>query len=447
MQTRSMRPNAKGTPTETFRRVWKIGAVIGSIIVAACSPGGAVAPQPADRSGATVHSPTSAHTPAAIRADAETALPTDTPTPRRPASWPGIVLAEMLSGLNSPVDLADARDGSRRLYVVEQVGLVQVFTDGVKGRSPFLDIRDRVNCCGEKGLLGIAFPPDFASSPMVYVNYTTTLPGSLHTRVSRFRLRGDAHQADPDSEEIILEFNQPWPNHNGGQIAFGPKGNLWVGTGDGGSGGDPQDNGQKGNTLLGKLLRIDVTSPTEGRYTIPADNPFVGDDEFLDEIWAYGLRNPWRFSFDRETGDLYIADVGQNAWEEVSFQPANSPGGENYGWRITEGLHCFNPSVGCSTTGLTLPVAEYGRESGRSITGGYIYRGADQPSLRGIYFFADYVSGRIWGLRRVNGQWEAKLLLESPYNVSSFGEDEAGNLYVVDHKGKILRIRAQIAER
>ena len=449
MKKRSMRPCSKGARIETVCRLWRIGVVIGLVFVAACSSDGASAPQVADRSAAATDTPAPVHTPAttSTNADDETVLPTDTPAPLQFTNWPSIVLEETLSGLNSPVDLADARDGSGRLYVVEQAGLVQTFTDGVKGQSPFLDIRDRVNCCGEKGLLGIAFPPDFASSRTVYVNYTTTLPGSLHTRVARFRLLGDAHQADPNSEEILLEFHQPWPNHNGGQIAFGPKGNLWVGTGDGGSGGDPQDNGQKGQTLLGKLLRIDVTSPTDARYTIPEDNPFVGNDEFLDEIWAYGLRNPWRFSFDRETGDLYIADVGQNAWEEVNFQPANSPGGENYGWRITEGLHCFNPAIGCSTIDQTLPVAEYGRESGLSITGGYIYRGADQPSLWGIYFFADYVTGRIWGLRRMNGQWEARLLLESRHAVSSFGEDEAGNLYVVDHRGTILQIRAHIAER
>ena len=454
MKNRLKRFCTSGASIGRIGSLWRIGVVIGLIVVAACSaddspttrtadPGATIVLSPAPT--ATVQPPAPAAT--ATSAAVETVPPTDTPAPIQALSWPNIVLAETISGLNSPVDLADARDGSGRLYVVEQVGLVQMFADGVKGQSPFLDIRDRVDCCGEKGQLGIAFPPDFANSRVVYVNYTTTLPGSLHTRVSRFHLRGDAHQADPNSEEVLLEFHQPWGNHNGGQIVFGPKGNLWIGTGDGGSGGDPQDNGQKGQTLLGKLLRIDVTSPTEARYAVPADNPFVGNDDFLDEIWAYGLRNPWRFSFDRETGDLYIADVGQNAWEEVSFQAANSRGAENYGWRITEGLHCFNPAVGCSTIGLTLPVAVYGRGSGQSITGGFVYRGPDQPSLRGIYFFADYVSGRIWGLRRVNGQWEAKLLLESPHNVSSFGEDEAGNLYVVDHRGAILQIRAQTANQ
>jgi len=431
-------------PPWTFVWLWIIGAVVGMVLVAACSRESAPEPQSEEPVVATVQpqAPTATMTSPAT----EPPSPTDTPVPPESKSWPEIVLVETISGLKNPVDLADARDGSGRLYVVEQAGLVQLFSNGVKSESPFLDIRERVNCCGEKGLLGIAFPPDFASSRIFYVNYTTTLPGRLHTRVSRFRLRDDAHLADPESEEIVLEFFQPWANHNGGQLVFGPDGYLWIGTGDGGSGGDPQDNGQKGETLLGKMLRIDVTTPTEDRYLIPADNPFVGNDEFLDEIWAYGLRNPWRYSFDRETGDLYIADVGQNAWEEVSFQPAGSRGGENYGWRFTEGLHCFNPAVGCSTVDLTLPVAVYGRESGQSITGGFVYRGTEHPSLQGIYFFADYVSGRIWGLRQDDGHWEARMMLDTSHSVSSFGEDEAGNLYVFDHRnGAVLRIRERAA--
>ncbi|MDE0183624.1 MAG: PQQ-dependent sugar dehydrogenase [Caldilineaceae bacterium] len=445
MKKRSSILPMNAEPPGTFVRLWIIGAVVGMVLVAACSRESSPEPQSEEPVVATVQSqaPTATMTSPAT----EPPSPTDTPVPPESRNWPEIVLVETISGLKRPVDFADARDGSGRFYVVEQEGLVQLISDGVKSETPFLDIRERVNCCGERGLLGIAFPPDFAGTRIFYVNYTTTLPGSLHTRVSRFRLRDDAHLADPDSEEIVLEFFQPWANHNGGQLVFGPDGYLWIGTGDGGSGGDPQDNGQKGATLLGKMLRIDVTTPTEDRYLIPADNPFVGNDEFLDEIWAYGLRNPWRYSFDRETGDLYIADVGQNAWEEVSFQPADSRGGENYGWRFTEGLHCFNPAIGCSTVDLTLPVAVYGRESGQSITGGFVYRGADHPSLQGIYFFADYVSGRIWGLRRDGGHWEARMMLDTRHSVSSFGEDEAGNLYVVDHQGALLLIRAQTAKQ
>ncbi|MCY3904562.1 MAG: PQQ-dependent sugar dehydrogenase [Caldilineaceae bacterium] len=445
MKKRSSILPMNAEPPGTFVRLWIIGAVVGMVLVAACSRESSPELLSEEPVVATVQlqAPTATMTSPAT----EPPSPTDTPVPPESRNWPEIVLVETISGLKRPVDFADARDGSGRFYVVEQEGLVQLISDGVKSETPFLDIRERVNCCGERGLLGIAFPPDFANTRIFYVNYTTTLPGSLHTRVSRFRLRDDAHLADPDSEEIVLEFFQPWANHNGGQLVFGPDGYLWIGTGDGGSGGDPQDNGQKGATLLGKMLRIDVTTPTEDRYLIPADNPFVGNDEFLDEIWAYGLRNPWRYSFDRETGDLYIADVGQNAWEEVSFQPADSRGGENYGWRFTEGLHCFNPAIGCSTVDLTLPVAVYGRESGQSITGGFVYRGADHPSLQGIYFFADYVSGRIWGLRRDGGHWEARMMLDTRHSVSSFGEDEAGNLYVVDHQGALLQIRAQTAKQ
>ena len=343
--------------------------------------------------------------------------------------------------------LTHAKDGSGRLYVVEQKGQIQVFENDVKRQTPFLDIRERVECCAELGLLGIVFPPDFASSRHVYANYTTTSPGSLHTRVSRFSLRRDAHHVDPDSEEIILQIPQPSTLHNGGQIAFGTKGNLWVGMGDGGPGGDLQNNAQNGRTFLGKLLRLDVTSSTETPYTIPADNPFIGNDAFLDEIWAYGLRNPWRFSFDRQTGDLYIADVGEFSMEEVNFQPANSLGGENYGWKIFEGTLCRDSS-NCPRSGLTLPVAEYKNNDidYLSVTGGFVFRGPNQPSLWGIYFYADYGTGRIWGLRRVNGIWETKLLLDTSHAISSFGEDEAGNLYVVDHSGNILQIQAAEGE-
>ena len=429
-----------------IKAFWGICALIGVVVIAACAPTASPSSQQPAANGADAPAPTAAPAQSQVEnqptAAAETSTPVPAPDPQPVPDWPDIVLVETLSGLRNPVDFAHARDGSGRVYVVEQLGLVQAFTDGAQGESPFMDIRDRVSCCGERGLLGIAFPADFSSSRTLYVNYTTTDPGSLHTRVSRFRLHPDVHQVDPDSEEILMQFHQPWRNHNGGQIAFGPDGYLWIGTGDGGSAADPQDNGQKGQTLLGKLLRIDVSPSADAPYAIPDDNPFVGNDQFLNEIWAYGLRNPWRFSFDRETGDLYIADVGQNAWEEVNFQPANSPGGENYGWRIMEGLHCFNPSSGCPTAGLTMPVAEYDRISGLSITGGYVYRGQDHPAMQGIYFFADYVTGNIWGLRQVNGVWESELLLDSSHSVSSFGEDEAGNLYLVDYSGKIYQIQA-----
>ena len=428
-----------------IKALWRVCALTGALLFAACAPSEPPSTQQPGANAAAPPTPTTApaHTPASTPPTAaETSTPAPEPESQQLPAWPAITLVEKMSGLRNPVDLAHAKDGSGRTYVVEQIGLVQAFDDGFIGQSPFMDIRDRVSCCGERGLLGIAFPADFSSSRTLYVNYTTTDPGSLHTRVSRFRLYPDVHQVDPDSEEILMQFHQPWRNHNGGQIAFGPDGYLWIGTGDGGSAADPQDNGQKGQTLLGKLLRIDVSAASAAPYVIPPDNPFIGNDDFLDEIWAYGLRNPWRFSFDRQTGDLYIADVGQNAWEEVNFQPAGSPGGENYGWRIMEGLHCFNPSTACPTAGLTMPVVEYDRISGLSITGGYVYRGQDHPTLQGIYFFADYVTGNIWGLRQVNGVWESELLLDSPYNVSSFGEDEAGNLYILHYNGTIFQVQA-----
>jgi uncharacterized protein (TIGR03437 family) len=251
---------------------------------------------------------------------------------------------------------------------------------------------------------------------------------------------GNPDVADSANEQVILRQTQPFSNHNGGQIKFGPDGYLYIGFGDGGSAGDPQGNGQGRRTWLGKLLRIDVESDLNA-YRVPADNPFVNDSSWLPEIWAYGLRNPWRFSFDRETRDLWIGDVGQNRFEEVHFTPAASSGGENYGWKLMEGLSCFVPN--CDRTGLTLPVHDYGRNDGGSVTGGFVYRGARWPLLRGVYFFADYTNGRIWSLRRSGSQFVNQFLLNSGYAISTFGEDEAGEIYLADHGGGgIYRIDA-----
>jgi glucose/arabinose dehydrogenase len=236
--------------------------------------------------------------------------------------------------------------------------------------------------------------------------------------------------ADPASDNILLTIPQPFANHNGGQLAFGPDGFLYIGLGDGGSGGDPQNNAQNDNSLLGKILRIDVESGVSP-YAIPPTNPFVSTAGARGEIWAIGLRNPWRFSFDRLTGDLYIADVGQSSFEEVNFQPATSPGGENYGWRIMEGSHCFGDPA-CSSAGLILPVAEYDHGQGCSITGGFVYRGQAYPRIQGVYIYADFCSGRFWGLKNDNTVWRNELLLAEPHSISSFGEDEAGNLYATD---------------
>lgn len=354
-----------------------------------------------------------------------------------------IRLTPVATGLTNPIDIQNARDGSNRLFIVQQNGLIRIWRDGALLAAPFLDIRTKTRSSSECGLLGLAFPPDYAAKRHFYVNYTT--PNCRESIVARYRAAGDV--ANPASEEILLTQPQPFSNHNGGGLAFGPDGYLYIGLGDGGSGGDPQNNGQKTDTLLGKMLRIDTESGTRAPYALPPSNPFVSDSRYRPEIWATGLRNPWRFSFDRETGDLWIADVGQNRAEEINFQPRASTGGENYGWRTMEGMACFNPAQNCTRTGLTLPVHEYTRARGDvSVTGGYVYRGARWPSLRGTYVYGDYASGRIWGLRREGTQFNNRELLDSPLLISTFGEDEAGELYVAHHgNGEISRIDATAA--
>jgi len=344
------------------------------------------------------------------------------------AEWPQITLVKRFSGLTQPVHIANAGDGSGRIFIVEQPGRIRVATGGTLRQTPLLDIGSRISCCGERGLLSVAFPPAFATKRYFYVDYTDS---AGNTVVSRFHLSNDPDSADPSSEQILLTIQQPYSNHNGGQLAFGPDGYLYVGMGDGGSGGDPQNNAQTPSSLLGKILRIDVESgaPT---YAVPASNPFVATAGYRPEIWALGLRNPWRFSFDRRTGDLYVGDVGQNLHEEVDFQPAGDPGGENYGWRIMEGAHCYNPDP-CSQLGLVQPVFEYDHSQGCSVTGGFVYRGAIYPRMQGVYFFSDYCSGRIWGLRRDGSSWQSTLLLASSYTVTTFGEDEAGSVYLADY--------------
>ena len=310
-----------------------------------------------------------------------------------------------------------------------------ILRSGTVEATPFLNISTRVSCCGERGLLGLAFPPGFAAKRYFYVNYTNT---SGHTVIARYHLTLDDDVADFASEEILLTISQPFDNHNGGQISFSPiDGYLYIAVGDGGSGGDPLNSGQNPDSLLGKILRIDVEGDDEP-YGIPADNPNVGNSS-PDEIWALGLRNPFRFSFDRLTGDLYIGDVGQGDWEEIDFQLASSDGGENYGWRIMEGNHCFNPNP-CDQSGLVLPVIEYGHTLGCSVTGGFVYRGNIFPRMQGVYFYGDFCTGRIWGLKREDGNWYDTLLLDTSFNISSFGEDEAGNVYLAHLSGSIYRL-------
>jgi glucose/arabinose dehydrogenase len=313
--------------------------------------------------------------------------------------------------------------------VVEKAGRVIILQDGTPLDQPFLDIRSRVGSdASERGLLSIAFHPNYASNGQFFLNYTN-LEGD--TVIARYQVTDDANVADPNSESILLVINQPAANHNGGHILFGPDGYLYIGMGDGGQAGDPWGNAQNRNVLLGKILRIDVDG--EPPYAIPPDNPFVGQEEAQPEIWAWGVRNPWRMTFDRATGDFYIADVGQNMYEEVHLQPASSRGGENYGWDIMEGAECFPETETCDKAGLEMPIVVYSHRAGNcSITGGYVYRGPQFPVMHGIYFYADYCSGMLWALNQRAGDWQNRLMLETGMSISSFGEDEQGELYVTD---------------
>ena len=343
------------------------------------------------------------------------------------------------SGFLNPVQVTNAGDGSQRLFVVEQNGLIRIIQNGTTLPTSFLDISDKVICCGERGLLGLAFHPDYAENGYFYLNYTR--PGG-DTVIARYNVSTtDPNMAEANSENILLIVDQPYSNHNGGQLLFSPvDGYLYIGMGDGGSAGDPQNNAQNINTLLGAMLRLNVDNGNP--YAIPPDNPFVGSDG-LDEIWAYGLRNPWRFSFDRQNGDLYIGDVGQNAWEEIDYQRAGTPGGLNFGWRCKEGTHNYNFTGDCLTANLTDPIAEYSHSEGQAVTGGFVYRGQDFPNMVGRYFYADYVSGNIWSLYKTGSNpdtWSLpKLELSSGLLISAFGEDKNGEIYVVDRGGGTIR--------
>ena len=349
------------------------------------------------------------------------------------------------SGFANPVLLTNAGDGSGRRFVVEQTGFVRTLAGGPAG-TPFLDVHTRVACCGERGLLGLAFHPSFATNGKLYVNYTRASDGA--TVIDEYRVTSNPNNVDENAtRRQLLVIGQPYANHNGGGMAFGPDGYLYIGMGDGGSGGDPEDRAQNLNSLMGKMLRIDVNGTSSGKaYRVPSTNPYVGKSG-LDEIWARGLRNPWRWSFDRITGDLWIADVGQGSWEEVNRSTASSGGGRgvNFGWDDMEGRHCYEPTSGCLTSGRALPMVEYAHQVGGadncSITGGYVYRGVHFPLLRGGYFFADYCSQRIWVVSAAGpSQAVATLLPISAPNISSFGQDEDGELYVVSHGGAISQI-------
>jgi glucose/arabinose dehydrogenase len=363
--------------------------------------------------------------------------------PSAQAQAPIYQLTEVASGFNCPLYVTHAGDGSGRLFVVEQGGKIWTLTNGVISSEVFLDVSNLISPSAlgggytEQGLLGLAFHPDFSRNGVFFINYTDQSGGSV---IARYAVAPDNPDvADPGSAEQILSLAQPYRNHNGGHMAFGPDGYLYVSFGDGGSGGDPQGYGQNLTTLLGKILRLDVdVEPGQG-YAIPEDNPFANSDAARPEIWAWGLRNVWRFSFDRETGDMFLGDVGQNAWEEINFQPATSAGGENYGWNAYEATRAFSGADPASD--VVMPILEYNHSSGHcSVTGGYVYRGNLLPDLQGAYFYGDYCSGTIWTARSDGaGNWQSEVSMESRRPISSFGEDEAGELYLVDYNGAILR--------
>jgi len=365
----------------------------------------------------------------AIAACGDSTSPDSTPLPGE------LVLQPVAQGLSSPLALT-APAGDARLFIVEQPGRIRVVKNGTLLAAPYLDLSAKLTSGGERGLLGLAFHPNFATNGYFYVNYTD-LQGN--TQVERYHASPSADVADANSALPILNVTQPYSNHNGGNVVFGTDGMLYIGMGDGGSGGDPQGNGQNLATLLGKMLRIDVDGASP--YKIPTNNPFVNQAGARGEIWALGLRNPWRFSFDRVAGLLYIGDVGQNAWEEVDVVTANRAG-VNYGWVTMEGKHCYNATT-CNQSGLEIPVLEYSHSDGCSITGGFVYRGSAIPAIQGHYFYSDYCTGFLKSFKYAAGAatiqhtWDV-----NPGSVLSFGEDSQGELYILSANGTVYRITA-----
>ncbi len=426
---------------------WAMVAAIG-LVGCASRPGPAASgPVPA---GSSSHRPDrTAVATNASPAVAPSGAPQTTPSP--PASLAdfdpaglAIRLSTVVGGFDSPLAVVNAGDGSGRLFVVEQPGRIKIVRDGAVVDPPMLDIHERILAGGERGLLGLAFAPDYPADPRLYVDYTD-LNGD--TVVSSFTVpAATPDRADPSTEHVLLRIDQPFPNHNGGGLAFGPDGDLYIAAGDGGSGGDPMGNGQNLDTLLGKLLRIRPGAPdgSDPPYTIPHDAPFALHPGGRPEIRAYGLRNPWRFSFDRATGDLWIGDVGQGLWEEVDVIRAGDPPNvaPDFGWNMMEGNHCYNADT-CSRDGLTLPVAEYDHSDGScAIIGGYVARAPDEPTMDGGYLYGDSCSGDIWVVdAALPRAVPPRRLLQSGHSISSFGEDEAGHVYLTDlASGDLLRV-------
>lgn len=413
-------------------------ALTAALAVAACGSG----PDPDRPVGSSTPSPSGPTAPsesAVPPSDGPTASPSVPTPPFDPASI-RLTLEPITTLPGRPLDIANAGDGSGRLFVVEQGGTIRIVRGGEVVGRPFLDVSSRTAAGGERGLLGLAFHPRFPDDPRLFVNYTD-LAGD--TVVASYAVgTPDADRVDPATETVLLRIDQPFGNHNGGGLAFGPDGYLAIAMGDGGSGGDPHDNGQRLDTLLGKILRIDVDDrPADRTYGIPADNPFVGRAGVRPEIFLYGLRNPWRISFDPATGDLWIGDVGQGAWEEIDVLRAGSPGGANYGWARMEGFHCYPSGNGCARPELTLPVAEYGHDLGCAVTGGAVYRGSALSALAGGYVFSDACSGLLWVIDASRSdRQEPTIVGETGRSIAGFGEDEAGELYAADLDGALLRV-------
>jgi glucose/arabinose dehydrogenase len=355
---------------------------------------------------------------------------------------PSLTARLVASGFRDPLDLQSVPGDNERLYVVEQGGLIRVVRSGQVQGEAFLDISDRIRTGGERGLLGLAFHPQFATSRRFFVNYTNR---SGDTHIAAFTA-ASADRADPATEMVLLAIRQPFANHNAGGLAFGNDGRLYIALGDGGGGGDPLEAGQDLGTLLGKILRIDIDSGAP--YAVPADNPFLSVTGAEPEIWAYGLRNPYRIAFDPSTGDLYIGDVGQSQREEIDVGLASRGGGENYGWNVTEGTLCFDPPSGCERAGLVMPVLEYTHGEGCSVTGGVVYAGCRMPDLVGTYFYGDFCSGFVRSFRLVDGaatdrrDWTADL--QGIGAISSFGTDAQDEVYVVDYDGQVYRLEPRV---
>ena len=376
-------------------------------------------------------------TPGAPMAATMAPLPAGIPDPA------GFQWSLVADGFDSPIGLVSANDGSGHVFAWEQSGKIWSIKDGEVGLDPFLDIGTLLppsilqGGYTEQGLLGLAFDPQYKDNGVFFIHYSDVRG---NTTIARYKVSSDPEKADPASARIILSVNQPFPDHNGGQIAFGPDGYLYIGLGDGGNPDDPLRNGQNMDTLLGKILRIDINGTP---YKVPEDNPFVNQSGAKPEIWATGLRNPWRFSFDKQTGDLYIGDVGQWAYEEVDFQPAGQ-GGQNYGWSAWQGMHPhIKQTIPVDESTLTLPILEYPHTEGCSVTGGYVYRGTALPAMNGIYLYGDYCNGRVWAAaHNADGTWQSYLWMQTPHVITSFGQDDSGELYLIDYKGGIYKLTA-----